>query len=456
MIIFILAFSVILITGYPVYTRIRDKTFDIFEPIVPSAVMLSLLFGVRPIAMFLSGEISHYRWHNISDHLPEAVLLGLIGCAAFVTSYEYSITANRQRNALSNKKVKYEITSTTLFIVLVAVVLGLSIFLYLFYLSFSGSLAEAFYLKLQGASRELDSKIGFKSEYLSSAPILSTSVALLIIAVCAPRGLTKIQKVIVVMCVAYPTTIFLLGGDRRYAIPSAVIPIVAYLLIRQKRPSLKQLLILSPILLLFLAALPFSRTQEGRAEFGGLKQLSYYVITNPVKILNNFITGPDAEMVSALAVEIKVLRQSKEFSYGNATVGDLLLAPIPSTLFPNKPLTARNELLIKTFGGPCNAYYGGLCPDFSIIGTFYQDFWYIGVIFGMVLTGLGTGVIWRWYLVSKDSPYAVVLASSWSVFLPIIIRAGFMPAFAWSLYFIIPSLFLLWLSALKSPRVLFR
>jgi len=88
-------------------------------------------------------------------------------------------------------------------------------------------------------------------------------------------------------------------------------------------------------------------------------------------------------MVSILSVEVDVLNEAENFYYGRATFGDLLIALIPSALFPWKPTTARDLMLVDAFGSKCNATVRGLCPDFSLIGTFYQDFWYFGIIGGI-------------------------------------------------------------------------
>jgi hypothetical protein len=129
-----------------------------------------------------------------------------------------------------------------------------------------------------------------------------------------------------------------------------------------------------------------------------------------------------------------------DFFYGGATIGDLLIAPIPSSLFPDKPTTARDQMLIKAYGGPCGFAEGGVCPDFSAIGTFYQDFAWPGVLFGMAVLGALSRAVWARYKEDPRSVTRVIVAAIWSVSLPIMIRAGVMPALAWCLYFLLPSL----------------
>jgi hypothetical protein len=114
-------------------------------------------------------------------------------------------------------------------------------------------------------------------------------------------------------------------------------------------------------------------------------------------------------------------------------------------VFSSKPVTARNSLLLRVFGHPCAPTAGG-CPDFSALGTFYQDFWYPGVVLEMAALGALAALIWFGYQRSPADPRRVVLAATTTVLLPIMIRAGFMPAFAWVLYFLLPTYFAIWLA----------
>jgi hypothetical protein len=95
---------------------------------------------------------------------------------------------------------------------------------------------------------------------------------------------------------------------------------------------------------------------------------------------------------------------------------------------------------VRAFGRPCVVRTGGSCPNFSVVGTFYQDFWLLGVLVGMAALGAAAALVWRLYLERPGSAYRAVAAGCTAVFLPIMIRAGFMPPFAWFLYFLLPSL----------------
>ena len=145
-------------------------------------------------------------------------------------------------------------------------------------------------------------------------------------------------------------------------------------------------------------------------------------------------------MFPALALEVRALRSPEDFFYGRATVGDVLLAPIPHIVFPSKPQTARDDLLVRVFGTPCVTTVGGVCDDFSIIGTFYQDFWIPGVAVLMAAVGVASAALWGRLRRSPDDARLILAAACLVVFLPIVFRAGFTPAIQWFLYFLVPCL----------------
>jgi hypothetical protein len=190
------------------------------------------------------------------------------------------------------------------------------------------------------------------------------------------------------------------------------------------------------------------RTEGAREQIGSFGDQLVFALTRG-DIWKEIFLGADTEMLPAFAVEIKILNDYSDFFYGRAAFGDLVIAPIPSALFP-KPNSARDEMLLMAFGSKCNSGPGGLCPDFSIIGTLYQDFWVPGVIIGMFLFGFLSRKIWLSYRAQPNNPFRICAAAVTTVFTLIIIRAGFMPAFQWSLYFFLPIVVGLYLSRKKS------
>jgi hypothetical protein len=208
-----------------------------------------------------------------------------------------------------------------------------------------------------------------------------------------------------------------------------------------------------PILFIVLATIPFIRTSGGRDQAGGVVTAFTNAIASPLEEWNTFMTSYDTDMVGSLSVEVGVLRVPDDLFYGGATFGDLLVAPIPSSLYPDKPTTARNQMLIMAYGTPCTLTAGGLCPDFSAIGTFYQDLAWPGVLLGMAMLGVLSRALWARHIADPGSATRVIAVATWWVIAPIMIRAGVMPALAWWLYFLLPSLLIVGLARAMTTRL---
>jgi hypothetical protein len=433
----ILATGTILIAAAPLAARARAGTFDLLEPIVGGSVVLAVIFGVRPIVMLLADDLV-YRGVDIRPEFPFVIALGLVGTLAFTGAYEWLRTRRKNyREVADEGGRRLEPAVVYPYIALLAI---LSVALFVVHLSRLGSdLVDGLRLFAGGASPVLIERWAGTTEYLSSSPVLASCAATLL-GIATSWRMSRRQVILAAAFVAYPLVVFYVSGDRRFMIPTAGVPIVAWLLMTGRRPGRRILLLAVPAAFAVLTAIPFVRWGAAQEGAGGLAAAFIQGIGNPVRAVDRFILGPDTSMFSALAVEVRVLREPADFFYGRATVGDLILAPIPHLLVPGKPQTARDELLTSAYGNPCQVITGGVCDDFSIIGTAYQDFWVPGVAALMAAFGAASAAIWsRWRRVGND-PRTVVVLVAWVVFIPIIFRAGFMPAAAWCLYFLAPCL----------------
>lgn len=431
-----LALATLAAAALPLAQRVRAGRFDLLEPIVGSTIVLAVVFGIRPIAMLVADDFV-YRDVDIAPHFPYTVALGLLGTVAFVAAYEWA----RHKLPASSSQGRESRISRPLAFGSVAVLALLSVLLFGLHLSRLGSnLADGFRLLVGGQSPDLVARWAGTSEYLSTSPILAACGATLL-GIATRWRLTRFQLLFFVVLIAYPVAMFYLSGTRRYMVPCLLVPLVTWMLMSVRRPGGRLLLALIPISFLILATIPFARWVGTRDDAtGGIGTVIVQAIEDPARAVHRFILGPDTNMLPALAREVSVLTAPEDFFYGRATVGDLFLAPIPHLIFPDKPQSARDELLTRTFGAPCRLAGDGVCDDFSIIGTFYQDFWVPGV--AILMGGVGAASAWLWsrWHKSPGDQRLIVATGTWVVFVPIIFRAGFMPGFQWWLYFFVPCL----------------
>lgn len=422
--------------------RLSTRKLDLLEPLIPAVLIFSLLFVVRPLSMILAGETESYRWINTGHTFHIAVAVCTAGVLSFLLGYFMPSPARRSAS-------KQQLRISRVYTVRVCVVYVLTAaFLVALYLG--SNALETLKILARGRPESLHGIVTVHTEYLFVAPVLLSVAATLLILEGLQRNRAPllVPAFLVAICVAY----FYLFGTRRFIIPAAGIPILVYLLGTGRRPALKLTALLIPAFFL-ITALPFMRTEGARSQIGGIAEQAAFAFTRE-DMWHELFLGPDTEMLSAFAAQIAIMNDWRDFYYGSATLGDLILAPLPSALIPGKPLSARDQMLVEVFGYPCTAGSGGLCPDFSVVGTFYQDFWIFGVVLGLLFMGYRSRLVWERFLYNPHNPYATGTAATWYVFILIIIRAGFMPAFQWFLYFWIPLMLGVALTSkrLISPR----
>jgi hypothetical protein len=431
-----LAMATAVITLFPIARRILSGRFDIFEPIVWGCVMLLLLFSVRPLIMLADQNFIFQQVIPVQVGFGRAVLLGTIGSLAFVVSYEVWLKVRTPRPMPRSAGTRLDPARTRTTILWLV---GIGVGLYLLRLGINGNPLTT--LRTLAAGRSVSSGDTNSSAYLSDGPLLFAAAAT-IMAIRRPAPLPSRDRVLIATLMLGAVAAFYLLGNRRLILPSAATPVIAYCLYNRVRPKWRTIVIVLPVAFIILATIPFERSLGARQQTqGGAAGIFEQAFVQPFKPVGEFFTGPDTAMLPGLALEIQTLKTPSDYYYGRATIGDLLLSPIPSALVPGKPQTARNDLLTRMFGTGCVLRTAGaVCPDFSVIGTFYQDLWFVGVIIGMLALGVFSAVLWMRYRERAGSAAAIVLAASWTVSLPIIVRAGFMPPFQWWLEFVVPTL----------------
>ena len=437
----LVALCALVIALAPIAHRVITGTFDLFEPVVGAGLMLAVLFGVRPLSMLVRDDLTlHYRpTIDVSVSFDRAVVLGALATGAFVAGYEL-LAHPRRRGAgvrgsppepRGRPSLVLHPRAVADYGILISVV-GLALFA--IFVRQAGGLG----VLTEGRTAQLGQIYGSSSEYLSAGPIALACAAMLYLLARGGRLRTAAERVSIAALTIVPVALFALTGVRRFIIPCLLLPFIVHYLARGRRPPRRALFVLLPLAFLVFATIPYARASGARVQAGGVLPIFTAAFSAPFTAVDRFMTGYDTDMVPDLALQMRYQEATGKYWFGRATLGDLALSPVPSQLVA-KPITARNELLTGTFGTSCATVAGGKCPDFSVVGTFFQDFGYPGALFGMFFLGLGASGIWARFRRRPDDPRAVLLASVSAIFLPIMIRAGFLPPMAWVLYFVVPT-----------------
>ena len=108
------------------------------------------------------------------------------------------------------------------------------------------------------------------------------------------------------------------------------------------------------------------------------------------------VRGPDAEMAPALAGALTAIPDPLGYRFGGATVGDLVLRPVPREVWAGKPLPPVTVVTKEVW--PVAVETGGFNPAFTPVMSFYWDFGIFGVFVGMGLLGVLARALWEYFL----------------------------------------------------------
>jgi hypothetical protein len=390
----------------PTAVILAARRFDLFSPQTIFAAAFGVMFLARPVAMLWTNNFS---W-GIADSPPVTVgpgfttmlLAAFLGTIAFQLGYFYRRPARTLRPA-----PKIDWGSGFLF--RCALVIG----------SLGTLLFGAFVLQAYrhhglsalfgGRSRSQTSLYQSSTAYLYDGMFLLAPATLLLVgSVVFGRG--KRRRLAAALAGGFGLLLVistLPSGNRTALLLLLGALFVFYFLARRKRPAL--VLSLVVILVGFFAVSVLRDTRTASIRQQGLAHGVLSAFESPGEQVKLLFQGGDTSMAPAFALETQVVPAGLGYRYGGATVGDLVIRPIPHILWKGKPLAPEAALTKRLWGA---AYAAGVAhPVYSVMGTFYFDFGLLGVVAGMLFVGVAFGLVDARLLRTRDEGLIVVLAA---------------------------------------------
>ena len=152
------------------------------------------------------------------------------------------------------------------------------------------------------------------------------------------------------------------------------------------------------------------------------------------QLVLHYVVG-NLEELSNLCEVITMTPSELPYQFGS-TFTPIILKPVPRVLMPEKPLGASAMFTQQLSPG---SYDSGLVTGLGAWGEWYLNFSWLGLVFGMALTGALSSVIYR--AVRATNGFSrVLLFSSCVVVLFSWLRSDFNSATSLGLYYFIPAL----------------
>jgi hypothetical protein len=382
-----------LIIPLPIVVRVLQRRFDPFEPIVLITLALLGIFFVRPIAQLGYGEMWLTPDLNTEPGFDKALLVGLVGVVAIYAGY-----AVRAGEWLAERLPKPpRDVSSDLGQVAGWGLIVLGILLFGVFLATGGG---DFGQYVEGRSRADRALYGQSSAYFYFGPLLVVAGGLVLSEI---HGRTKsFASLAGMLFAAFFILLITLGrGDRSYLLILGFTYIPLLYIRHGRRPKAVNIvlgLLLGLFVFTFLVDYRDVETRTQSAPAAILDGLAH-----PGREFKELALGPDTQpfaQLSLLTTHVKDRQTGK-------VITSLLAAPVPGSLWKDKPREPAVSFYKQVYPDIAAVKEGG--TSLSIIGTFYYDSRWLGVVLYGLLLGIGFRTLYAFLVRNPDNISARLL-----------------------------------------------
>jgi oligosaccharide repeat unit polymerase len=358
-------------------------TFDLFEPVYPIAVATLVYFGLM-VPVFILNDSFSLLGISYRNEVPEAMFLALVALAAYYVAY-YGHSA---RTDYSDKRPEMTKPSRAYAHHWSLVMLGFFSSLFILWIVIGRVPLWSFWIFGKGYYNAWQTTAsGFTIGYLFSALEALPACLLLLIATRKKHRWPLYS----LLLLAFITFLFTNIGVRARVLLAVGSAAAFYYLERNKRPS-AWLIGVMVFIVFFVIAGAIGYYRDPANKDPGQSEFTLTDAWGSFSASSNIVT-PTAAYV----------HWSPMFGYDwGKTFLNLLLTPIPSSLWPDKYLF---------FGEPAIDEYLPYGSEAPIFVPFYASFGPVGVVVGMALFGWACRRVYNTYQVNAQDSFAQISLS---------------------------------------------
>jgi len=423
----VLSIAVAIAVALPIAWRVRQRRFDPFEPIVVFALAWGVMFVVRPIAIVVRDDTNFYGV-DIGPTLDDAVLLGLIGAVTFGVGYWLPLG---RAVAARLPAVPVGTPSTSAALLWSAVVGSLGLVALALVIVPAGGM-DALETFLGGRSEALNEIIDESTIYLWYGSLVVVPAALVSAAV-ALRARTVWAVALALVLGAIALVRVVPTGNRVFLIVLVGGFVVFAFISMARRPGIVAICLGLAFALVASRAVLELRDPETRRDVPTVLRA---VVSTPRLAFSPLYKGADAEMAPALAGALTAIPDPLGHRFGGATLGDLVVRPVPRELWAEKPLPHVTEVTREVW--PVAVETGNFNPAFTPLLSYYWDFGVFGVFAGTCLLGVAARALWEYFLRFRSHFYAQLLFATALCYLVVVLRHDPVLTTVWAIIIFLP------------------
>jgi hypothetical protein len=370
----------------PIVLRVAQHRFDVFEPSVPVAIGVLLLFVARPLY-----EEHHYGFHsyvtiNVDQWWTQTLVACLVGVVAFQLGYLAPIGGALKRRLVPIRPAKDDSLIT-----LAAILTGVAL---------AGLLARAHISG--GVSQILANRAGGLTHAAGTATatvVITLAIPAILILWTVTGPARKMARRLSVIPLGVYLLLALPGGNRRYLlILLAAIAVYRYLRLERRPPILQT--VIGVFLLLVLVVNPVRMARTGSMSYTAAVQ---YSVSNPFQAPADLLAAQDSSVIDSFAMLVGDIGPGQRLAYqhGKSTLTETILQPLPHALVPWRPQAIRDQEIQARFDNSAG-FCSTLCPAFPSVATFYADWGLPSVFVGCLLVGAFARWWWELFRLNRD------------------------------------------------------
>ena len=393
-----------------------EREIDLLSPLLLVTLIHMLLFEFTPLLCLLTNDLL-LLGQDLWGGCIKGTWLSTIGFLAFTASYLFS-RGNRSRREMEQGQVAFSANQSRLCLKVNVVFWILAFLAQLYYLRSTGK-NLAYVLTLGSSKLSAATQIGSATQFLGVIAYAMLPSYLYIFVFSKKR----IWKILLFYLM---TVTFVARGFRFIIVAIIVSPLVLLSLIKEKRPRLRQIMLVF-LLLVIMITVVGSMRYDYRAGKGiterALNRMTLDAAMEAVK--GNF------EIFKAYYGIVEHIPSVMGYTHGKQIIYYTAVMMIPRFLWHGKPQPPMRDV-IRTSVCPYAVNAGMAYP---YVGEYYHEFGVLGVIAGCFLLGL----FCKWLARFKNvrNIHAIVLfATVYPLMLQVLIR-GYTPSNFYMLFFVI-------------------
>ena len=401
------------------------RRFDPFEPIVLFALAYGAMFVARPAALLIEGERIFWGL-DVLPTLPRALLIANLGAVSFVVGYE-----TRAGTALAPRLPAARDVNIRIAAIAALVVAWLGFAALLVFLPLSDP-TRSLRVLFGGRGDELGVLLDSTSTYIWYGSLLLAPAALVLLALAVRSrtfGLCAAASAVIALALVRLVPV----GGRIVLLPLLGGMFALVYLMRDRRPGVPMLAVVALLALLgSYLTLGVRDPNDDRTLQTAVEDLTH----RPHAVFDPMLRSADAEMVLALSGALTVIPEPLSYRWGGATVGNLVVRPVPREVWPGKPLPPGEKVVATVWP----ELYPGLDPAFSPLLVFYWDFGLTGVALGMALFGIVARLLYEWFLLYRRALSAQLIFAVGTWFVVVGARNDPVDTIVFAMFVVAPTL----------------